>query len=140
MERLVVASKGWQYKPDRPAAGTRASQKWGWRAAAPGAWAELLLDTRPTASAGQGITPAAVLGLGLLHSYRGHGRVRVECVANCSCAAATADCFWPQQYSLAHLHRLEVRCCLRCRCCRCCPAAAAAAQPGHRHRRAALAG
>lgn len=50
---MVVANKGFEYQPERPAAADFMHQKWGWRGSRPGDWAELLLDTRAKADHGE---------------------------------------------------------------------------------------
>lgn len=54
---IVVASHGFTYKPERPDAPNFITQKWGWTAEKPGAWAELQFDTRKTTESGDEEAP-----------------------------------------------------------------------------------
>eukprot|EP00887_Chlorella_sp_A99_P003010 scaffold9.g3010.t1 len=50
---------------------------------------------------------AVMVKLGFLRSYQGHGRARVQCVANCSCKPTTWDGYWKRQASLQQMHEFS---------------------------------
>eukprot|EP00887_Chlorella_sp_A99_P003432 scaffold7.g3432.t1 len=93
-------------------------QKWGWTATEPGAWAELLIDTRESSSAdgggkagsgkkGSGGGHATTVHLGHLKSYQHMGRARVECVAGCRCQPSTLEGAWERKATLQAQHSFQ---------------------------------
>ncbi|PSC68081.1 hypothetical protein C2E20_8267 [Micractinium conductrix] len=120
---VVVDQEGFEYAPERPSASDFMHQKWGWRGAKPGAWAELELDTRASSSSASasGINSSSeadgetVVWLSHLRSYQGMGTARVACVGGCTCDEATLDGTWEQRVSLFWITRFAVSRHRRCR-------------------------
>ena len=119
----VVASSGFTYRPERPAAATFKAQKWAWAADTPGHWAELEFDSRQGGDSdaaaaaglgkeGQGAADQAraTVLLNYLRSYSGGmGTAAVTCVAGCTCGRTQLDGTWALQASLQQVHTFTVR-------------------------------
>lgn len=122
---VVVAAKGFEYKPDRPREATFVGQKWGWSGARPGDWAELEFDSREHRVPGQPAPPEEAPGqrkmaevyLTHLKGYEGFGTASVECVSGCVCSTKgrVLDGTWAQKATLMQIHRFQVSQHQRCR-------------------------
>lgn len=112
---MVSNSSGFSYEAARPNAPTFVTQKWAWSGTAPGAWAELLVNSLEGATnateeeaAGGGSPPATVI-LGYLRSYESMGRARVACVAGCSCSESFIEGTWERRATIMQMHQFQVR-------------------------------
>ncbi|KAL4429381.1 hypothetical protein ABPG77_005155 [Micractinium sp. CCAP 211/92] len=119
---VVVAAKGFEYKPDRPREATFVGQKWGWSGSRPGDWAELEFDSREhkdPAAAGEspGNQKMAEVYLTHLKGYEGFGTASLQCVSGCICSGKgrVLDGTWKQKATLMQIHRFQVSQHARCR-------------------------
>lgn len=111
----VVASEGFAYRPERPAAQTFIAQKWGWTGFNVSDWAELEFDSRLPVSNGSGRKPKATVSLGYLRSYQHMGAASVECVAGCRCDSTAMEGHWNQHATLVQTHEAQVTQAAKCR-------------------------
>lgn len=112
-ERVVVQQEGFEWKNERPAA-ELANQKWGWIATAPGAWAELEVDTT-TEVKGDLASETNDVVLTHLISYEHMGKATVECVSGCTCETTELEGYTHEQVSLTSLHRFPATQSKNCR-------------------------
>lgn len=134
-KQVVVATSGFQYKPERPTARNFVEQKWGWSAKTPGAWAEMEFDSESgfVDLAGNGTDGKAQVSLSYLKSYRGMGTARVACVAGCACEPQLLDGTWETEVSLQQILQFWVSRHKRCRVrVTVLPAPGAVPQRGHK--------
>jgi hypothetical protein len=75
----VAASSNFTYVAARPAAPTFTTQKWAWTGEVPGAWVELLIDSREDPSADDPPPPDRTMTviLGYVKSYESMGNAKV---------------------------------------------------------------
>jgi hypothetical protein len=96
-----VASLNFTYAAARPAAPTFTTQKWAWTGESPGAWAELLMDTRedPLAAAPTPPDHSMTGILGYLKSYESMGSAKV-----CTCVQAIES--WMHAWHMLHVRAM----------------------------------
>ncbi|KAL4422911.1 hypothetical protein ABPG75_009108 [Micractinium tetrahymenae] len=118
---MVVAQRGFSYRPERPQLARFEEQKWGWASERPGSWVEIEVDTRPCAGQPPGAAnctlaaaQAAVL-LGHLRSYAGMGTAAIQCRSGCSCRPSTLDGTSASRASVFKIHSFKVTQHRRCR-------------------------
>ena len=93
-------------------------RRWGWTADAPGAWAELELDTRRDASDGapEAPDPSSLGGsvtttvmLGYMRSYESMGDGLAQCVGGCTCEMVPVLGTWERHATLMQMAEVQVR-------------------------------
>ncbi|PSC68178.1 Acyl-coenzyme A thioesterase THEM4 isoform A [Micractinium conductrix] len=114
---VVDASKGFAYKPERPDGRNFVEQKWGWSAAKPGAWAEMLFDSASgfVDLTGNATNEGAQVSLSYLKSYKGMGTAELACVSGCTCEPQALDGTWETELSLQQILQFWVSRHRRCR-------------------------
>ena len=75
----------------------------------PGAWAELLIDSREDAASNQTSSGTTNVVLGYLKSYKSMGAAKVECVGGCRCQESWLEGTWERLATLAQVHEFQVQ-------------------------------
>lgn len=118
---MVVAQRGFIYRPERPQLARFEEQKWGWASEQPGSWVEIEVDTRPRpaqSASGSNHSLAgaqAVVLVGHLRSYVGMGAAAVDCRSGCTCRPSTLDGTSASRASVFKIHSFKVTQHRRCR-------------------------